>query len=157
VQYQKNKTGSILVVDDEQGVRESLRMILKPSYNTFLSQCGEEALTFIRKNKVDLVLLDLRMPGLSGLDTLREINKINPDIDVIIITAYGSIDNAQEAIVHRVKDFITKPFDVLEVLHAVNQTIKNRFDSLKVEAIFQQIKAFSELEGKVPPSRPLSD
>ena len=147
MQSQKRKIASILIVDDEQGVRESLRMILKPSYNTYLSQSGEEALIFIQKNKVDLVLLDLRMPGLSGLDTLREIKKINPNIDVIIITAYGTIGNTQEAIVGRVKDFITKPFDVSDVLHAVNQTIKKRFDSLKTEAIFQEIRTFYESEG----------
>jgi DNA-binding NtrC family response regulator len=95
---QKSPNASILVVDDEQGVRESLRMILKFSYRVHLAQSGEEALNFIRENKIDLILLDLRMPGLSGLDTLREIKKINEDIDVIIVSAYGTIANVQEAI-----------------------------------------------------------
>jgi DNA-binding NtrC family response regulator len=156
MEFQKRPNASILIVDDEQGVRESLRMILKPSYNIYLSQNGEEALTCIQKNKIDMVLLDLRMPGMSGLDTLREIKKISEDIDVIIVTAYGTIANVQEAIASSVSDFITKPFDVFEVLHVVNKTIRKRCDILKTKALFQKIRSLSEADGKVPPNRPFS-
>lgn len=137
---QKNPNASILIVDDEQGVRESLRMILKFSHRVYLSQSGEEALNFIRENKIDLILLDLSMPGLSGLDTLREIRKISEDIDVIIVTGYGTIANAQEAIACRVADFITKPFDVAEVLYVVNRIIKKRGEILRTQAIFYKIR-----------------
>jgi DNA-binding NtrC family response regulator len=137
---QKKSNASILIVDDEQGVRESLRMILKFSYRVYLSPSGEEALNFIRENKIDLILLDLRMPGLSGLDTLREIRKIGEDIDVIIVTAYGTIANAQEAIACRVTDFITKPFDVAEVLYVVNRIIKKRGETLRTQAILDKIR-----------------
>jgi len=156
MEFQKRPNASILIVDDEQGVRESLRMILKSSYKIYLAQGGEEALTCIQKNKIDLILLDLRMPGLSGLDTLREIRKISADIDVIIVTAYGTIANVQQAITCGVSDFITKPFDVFEVLHVVNRTIKKRYDILKTEAIFQKIRSLTESDGKVPPNGPLS-
>jgi DNA-binding NtrC family response regulator len=147
---QMNPRASILVVDDEQGVRESLRMILKLSYKVYLSPSGEEALNFIRENKVDLILLDLRMPGLSGLDTLREIKKISEDIDVIIVTAYGTIANAQEAIAHRVTDFITKPFDVAEVLHIVNRTIKKRGETLRTQAILHEIRSLYDPDSPFP-------
>ena len=147
---QKNPQASILVVDDEQGVRESLRMILKLSYKVYLAESGEEALTFIGENKVDLILLDLRMPGLSGLDTLREIKKISEDIDVIIVTAYGTLSNAQEAIACKVTDFITKPFDAAEVLHIVNRTIKKRGEILRTQAIFHEIKSLSDPNCQFP-------
>ncbi len=147
---QKNPAALILVVDDEQGVRESLRMILKLSYKVSLAASGQEALTFIRKKKVDLILLDLRMPGLSGLETLREIKKISEDIDVIIVTAYGTLGNVQEAIASRVTDFITKPFDVAEVLHMVNRTIKKRNEIRKAQAIFDKIKSLSDSDSPLP-------
>lgn len=82
--------GTILIVDDEVGPRESLRMILKPHFAIFVAADGKEALSILRKEKIDVVTLDLKMPGLSGLDTLREIRRFFSDVEVVIITAYGS-------------------------------------------------------------------
>ena len=104
--------GTILVVDDEVGPRESLRMILKPTYEVYTASNGQEALQFIRREKIDLVTLDLKMPGISGIDVLKEINKLNADIEVVIITGYGTLTNAVEAIRYGAVDFISKPFNV---------------------------------------------
>jgi len=90
--------GSVLVVDDEVGPRESLRMILQPLYEVKTVSNGQEALRFLQERKIDLITLDLKMPGLSGLEVLREIKKMNVEAAVIIITAYGSLTNAHEAI-----------------------------------------------------------
>jgi putative two-component system response regulator len=90
--------GSILVVDDEAGPRESLRMILKPMYDIHTAENGKEAVNFLSQKKVDLVTLDLNMPGLSGIEVLKEIKKLQPDIEVMIVTGYGTLSNAQEAI-----------------------------------------------------------
>jgi len=120
---------SILIVDDEFGVRESLKMIFKPIYHVHTAASGEEALRCIQKEKIDLVTLDLKMPGLSGLEILREIKKDHPFIEVIIITGYGSGENAMEAI-RCGAEFITKPFNVPDILISLNKSIeKQRYNS----------------------------
>jgi len=117
---------SILVVDDELGPRESLRMILKSSYDVHTASTGQEAIQFINQEKVDLVTLDLKMPGISGLDTLRAIKKLKNDIDVIVITGYATPANALEAIRHGARDFIAKPFNVHAIIESVNRSFERR-------------------------------
>jgi len=115
-----------------------------------MAKGGEEALKYIRENSVQLILLDLKMPGLSGLETLREIRKTNKDVDVIIVTAYGSLENVQEALACGVKDFIAKPFDASEILHVVNRTSKKRHDILRKNDLVRQIRSTYGLGGEVP-------
>ena len=81
---------SILIVDDELGVRESLRMLLKPRYEIHTAPGGEEALDILKERKIHLITLDLNMPKLSGIETLRETRKVNGEIPVVIITGYGT-------------------------------------------------------------------
>ena len=81
---------SILIVDDELGVRESLRILLKPYYEIYTAPDGEAALNIIKKRKINLITLDLNMPKLSGIETLREIRKFDREVPVIIITGYGT-------------------------------------------------------------------
>src|SRR5512147_810775 len=111
--------GTVLIVDDEFGPRESLRMILKPIYDVHTVENGREALNFIHKEPVDLVTLDLKMPGLSGIDVLREIKKTKTDIEVVVITGYGTLTNAVEAFRYGAVDFIFKPFNVAEIISIV--------------------------------------
>jgi putative two-component system response regulator len=133
--------GSILVVDDEAGPRESLRMILKPIYDIHTAENGQEAINFLIQKKVDLVTLDLNMPGLSGIDTLQEIRKLQPDIEVMIITGYGSLSNAQEAIRFGAGDFISKPFNVADIIAIVSKAFERRSHNMKVKDLIQQLKA----------------
>ncbi len=124
---------SILIVDDEFGVRESLRMTLKANYKVHTAAEGKEALHYIRRDNIDLVTLDLKMPGLSGIDILREIKKINADIEVIIITAYGTGENAKEAIQYGAGDFIAKPFNTSDLINSVNQSLERRSRNSRVK------------------------
>jgi putative two-component system response regulator len=133
--------GSILVVDDEAGPRESLRMILNPIYDIHTAENGQEAINFLIQKKVDLVTLDLNMPGLSGIDTLQEIRKLQPDIEVMIITGYGSLSNAQEAIRFGAGDFISKPFNVADIIAIVSKAFERRSHNMKIKDLIQQIKA----------------
>jgi DNA-binding NtrC family response regulator len=123
---------SILIVDDEFGVRESLKMILKPIYHVHTAANGEEALQCIQKEKIDLVTLDLKMPGLSGMEVLREIKKNYPDIETIIITAYGSGESAMEAI-RSGAEFITKPFNVPDILMSLNKSFEKQRHNLTLK------------------------
>jgi putative two-component system response regulator len=132
--------GSILIVDDEVGPRESLRMILKPIYQVHTASDGQEALKCIHKEKVDLVTLDLKMPGISGIDVLREIKKLHKDIEVIIITGYGTLTNAQEAIRFGAGDFISKPFNVADIIAIISKSFERRSYNMKIKGLIQQIK-----------------
>jgi DNA-binding NtrC family response regulator len=115
---------SILIVDDELGVRESLRMILTPYYDIYMAPDGEAALNIMREWKIHLITLDLNMPKLSGIETLREIRKIDPQVPVIIITGYGTQKDGEEALLYGVRDFISKPFNVSEIITVItNQSI----------------------------------
>jgi len=131
---------SILIVDDEISVRESLRQILKPFYVVHTAADGKEALDCIQREQIDLVTLDLKMPGLSGIDVLREIKKVKEDVEVIIITAYGTSDNAGDAIYYGAGDFIVKPFNVSDVTAKVNQSLERRKSSQGIKTLIQQIK-----------------
>jgi DNA-binding NtrC family response regulator len=137
--------GTILVVDDETGPRESLRMILKPLYDVHTAADGQEALQFIGNENVDLVTLDLRMPGLSGIEVLREIKKLKNDIEVIIITGYGTLANAQEAIRYGAVDFISKPFNVADVIGIISKSFERRKLNLNIRNLSQDIKAINTL------------
>jgi two-component system response regulator (stage 0 sporulation protein F) len=111
---------SILIVDDEFGVRESLRMLLKSSYEIYTAPDGEEAFKILKERNIDLITLDLNMPKLSGIETLREIRKIDAEVPVIIITGYGAQKDEKEALLYGVRDFISKPFNISTIISVIN-------------------------------------
>jgi len=135
---------SILIVEDEAGPRESLRMILKPFYNTLTASNGEQAIRIFQTQNVDLVTLDLNMPGMLGIEVLKEMKKMKPEVEVVIITALATLPNAQKAIQYGASDFLSKPFHVSEVI----TVIKKSFDRLESES-----KNKDPLE-QTPPSKP---
>jgi DNA-binding NtrC family response regulator len=131
---------TILVVDDEAGPRESLRMILKPRYEVHTASGGQEALHLIQSKDIDVVTLDLNMPGLSGIDVLKEIKKLKPDTEVIVITGYGTLNHAQEAIRFGAGDFISKPFNVADVISIVSKSFERRSYTLKINSIIERFQ-----------------
>lgn len=137
-----DKQGNILVVDDEFGPRESLRMVLKPLYNVYIAENGQKALETIQSTNIDLVTLDLRMQGLQGTDVLREIKRINSDIEVIIVTGYGSLKSAIDGIRFGAFDYIQKPFNVAEILSTINKSIERK-------KLYTQLKDFLKEVGRV--------
>jgi CheY-like chemotaxis protein len=106
---------NILVVDDEAGPRESLRMILNQEHEVRMASNGREALELIRDQIPDLVFLDIRMPEMEGTEVLRRIKEIAPECEVAMITAYAAVQSAQRAMRLGALDYITKPFGVAEV------------------------------------------
>jgi len=123
---------SILIVDDEAGPREALNMILKPFYGVYNAESGHQALEMLHKTNVDLVILDLKMPGLQGTDILREIKQEMSQVEVVILTGYGSLKTAVEAIRQGAADYLLKPFNVTEVISVINRILaeKKRRDHL---------------------------
>ena len=116
----------ILIVDDEIGPRESLKMILNPIYNVHIAERGSQAVEMLEKFPVELVTLDLKMPGMTGINVLEKIKQRDPDIEAIIITGYGSLDTAIEGLRLGAFDYIAKPFDVHHILSLVERGLERR-------------------------------
>jgi signal transduction histidine kinase len=127
----------ILVVDDELGPRESLKMILNPYYNVHVAERGLQAVDILSKVPVDLVTLDLKMPGLTGINVLEKVKQRDPDIEAIIITGYGSLDTAIEGLRLGAFDYISKPFDVNHILSLVRRALERR----RAKAKLRQVKS----------------
>ena len=123
-------TSTILVVDDERGPRESLKMILSPGHTVLLAEDGMGALELLRNHTVDLATVDLNMPGMKGDELMRTIREEFPDVSVIVITGCGSVETAVEGIRYGVSDYLSKPFDVVQVTAAVSRAL-GRHESRK--------------------------
>jgi DNA-binding NtrC family response regulator len=119
---------TILVVDDELATRESLRMILKRNYDLLLAASGEEALGMLETRQPDLILLDIIMPGIDGMETLKRIKEKNRKQQVVMITATKTVKTAVEAMKLGAFDYLTKPFDVNEITHVVEEGLKKEDD-----------------------------
>lgn len=122
----------ILIVDDELGPRESLRMILRDDYNVETAGCGKEATLLIDKNEFDLIILDIRMPEMNGIDLLKVIRERTPATEVIMVTAYASVDTATEALRLGAVDYLNKPFEVSHVRNVVKKGLNKRYQSREV-------------------------
>jgi len=130
---------SILVIDDERGPRESLRMILQPSYEVHTACDGSEALEMLRTSAIDLVTLDLNMPGIQGEELMRTVRREFPEVEVVIITGHGSLENATEALRYGVGDYLQKPFDVVQVTAAVFRALSRRRGRRRLVRFFDSL------------------
>ena len=117
---------SILVVDDDVGVRESFEAVLAKDYDLSFATQGVEALRILSTKDVNLVLLDVRMPGMDGIEVLRRIKEANEHTDVIVVTAVKSLKTAVEAIKLGAFDYITKPFDIHEILALIKRVVEKQ-------------------------------
>jgi response regulator RpfG family c-di-GMP phosphodiesterase len=117
---------TILVVDDERGPRDSLRMILEPIHRVVPCGTGNEALERLRREPVDLVTIDLNMPGMKGQELMRTVRSEFPEVEVIVITGCGSLESATEGIRYGIADYLEKPFDVVQVGGAVTRALTRR-------------------------------
>jgi signal transduction histidine kinase len=114
----------VLVIDDEMGPRESLRILLKVECEVICAASVEEGVRLFRANPPDLVIMDIRMPDRNGIEGLREIRKLDPIVSVIMLTGYGTLETAQEALRLGANDYLKKPFDTGDIFRAVRHHIK---------------------------------
>nr|WP_256872534.1 response regulator [Paenibacillus sp. 79R4] len=114
-----------MIVDDQNGIRILLMEVFSSEgYMTFQAPNGKIALEIVRAESPDLVLLDMKIPGMDGLEILKHIKEVNPEIKVIMMTAYGELDMIKEATELGALMHFTKPFDIDEIRTAVNMHLK---------------------------------
>jgi len=148
----------ILIVDDEEVLRDVLEAVLRrEGFETAMAASGEEALAVLDEDdNIDLVILDIMLPGISGIDTLRALRISNPSLPVIIITAFSSIDGAIEAMKHGAFHYIPKPFKNEEVILTVNKALEQRRLSRENERLKAELSekyAYANIIGKSEPMR----
>jgi two-component system response regulator HydG len=118
---------TLLVADDDPGLRESLeRTLTREGYRVTLASDGRAALERVQAGGIDLILTDLKMPGLTGLDLLRAAKAIAPDVDVILLTAFGTVEEAVKAMKDGAYDFLTKPFRREQLLKLIDKALERR-------------------------------
>ena len=114
----------ILVIDDEMGPRESLRMLLKPNYQVHTADCVEAGLKLLKEKNPDTIVMDIRIPGMSGIEGLSQIREIDPNLSVIMLTGFGALDTAKEALRLGANDYISKPFDAHEMQQVIDRNVE---------------------------------
>ncbi|MBI4638119.1 MAG: sigma-54-dependent Fis family transcriptional regulator [Candidatus Rokubacteria bacterium] len=118
---------TLLIADDDPGLRESLeRTLTREGYHVVLASDGRSALERLQAGGVDLVLTDLKMPGLTGIEVLHAVKAIVPDVDVILLTAFGTVEEAVRAMKDGAYDFVTKPFQRAQLLRLIRQALERR-------------------------------
>ncbi len=132
--------GRILIVDDELGPRESLRMILKDKYELALAEDGRKALDLVTAEDFDLILMDIKMPRMTGIEALQAIKAVRKDVEVLILTGYGSLDTAIRAMRYGAYDYVAKPFDKDDILRLVEKGLMRRRNALQLAAHGEEIE-----------------
>lgn len=131
---------TILVIDDEKNIREGLGASFEmEGYDVKLAENGKQGLEFISKGDIDLVITDLRMPGISGEEVLRKVTTETPGIPVIVLTGHGSIDSAVDAMRNGAYDFLTKPLNLDQLSLIVKRALEGRELSLKHSELLKEV------------------
>ncbi len=145
---------SILVVDDEFSVRDSLRgWFRKDGYRVEVAENATEALRRLEESSWDVVLLDIKMPGMDGLELQQRIHQIDPEIVTIMITAYASVETAVQALKQGAFDYITKPIDPDELSHIVRKALEQRrlrTENLQLRQKIEELSQLGEIVGDSP-------
>lgn len=131
-------TKRLLVVDDEEGPRESLNMIFCDDFEVTIATSGEEAVEFSKESPFDVVITDIRMRGMSGIDVLREVKKIDVHTEVIVLTAYETLDTARQAISLGASEYLKKPFDLDHIQNVVDRCYENYLFTTQRETVIRQ-------------------
>ncbi len=161
-------TATVLVVDDEAGNRESLeRIFVREGYRVLLADSGRKALDVCRAHRVHVVVTDLMMPAMSGMDLLKALATVAPDAEVVLMTAYGTIETAVEAIRGGAYDFVEKPLKRMQIVKTVekalerhalvaeNKTLRDELTALKTRPIIGSspaLRAALEVATQAAPS-----
>jgi DNA-binding NtrC family response regulator len=145
---------NLLIVDDERAVREACReAALALGYRTSASESAEHALRVIDAQNIDVILLDLKLPGAGGLEVLRQIKRVRPDIEVMVVTGHGTVESAVQAMKAGAYDFVTKPFSLEELkmlLARVGAHLKLKTENRMLREKIKSKQGFGSIIGRAP-------
>ena len=131
---------TVLVIDDEAGPRASLRMVLKNQYEVLLADHVDEGVRLLKERRPDVVIMDIRMPGKSGIEGLGEIRALDAEVSVVMLTGYGALETAQEAIRLGANDYLKKPFDIDEIQRVIAECVQRTQWMRRRRHAFEELK-----------------
>ena len=143
------KKATILVVDDERGVRQSFNMVLKDDYNVLLAETGENALDILSKTTVDMILLDIRLPDIDGIELLQKLKEMDPNTEIIMVTAIKEIQTAVKAIKLGAYEYVIKPFSVDDVMTLIGRALEKRNLLREVTYLRSELERYQPFEKMV--------
>jgi len=135
---------NLLVCDDEEGPRQSLRIVFKETFNVLLADTGQRAIELAEANPIDAAVLDIRMGGMSGIDVLNRLKQIDPSIEVIMLTAFETIETARQALRLGACDYLNKPFDISTIRTAVGNAMERRSLSNQIRSNNQKLRELQD-------------
>lgn len=143
------KRGTVLIVDDEDGPRFSVKMALKDNYDIHMAADGPAAIEIVQKHKIDVAVLDIRMPGMSGVDVLERIKFLDPTIEAVMVTAFETTDTIRQSLKLRACDYLNKPWDIGAMRNAVASAMQRRTFDTEILNNNEKLKhLFNELQNE---------
>lgn len=130
---------TLLICDDEEGPRQSLRIVFKSDYRVLVASSGDEALALAEKEPIDVAVLDILMQGMSGVELLRELKERDPGIEVVMLTAYETLETARQALRFGACDYLNKPFDIPMMREVVQKALAKRRASQTIGKSAQEL------------------
>ncbi|MBI5699386.1 sigma-54-dependent Fis family transcriptional regulator [Candidatus Saganbacteria bacterium] len=148
---------TLLIVDDEEGIRDSMRMLLQDRHRLVFSGSGKDALKLFRSESPDLVLLDIRLPDIDGLEVLSRMKDFDPEVEVIMLTALNTVNYAVSAMKAGAYDYLTKPFDIETIQSVIEKVLEK--NSLKRQNLYlrEEIEKKFSFEKIVGRSKPIKE
>ena len=153
------KRGVILVVDDEDGPRLSVKMALKDNYDIHMAADGPAAIEIVQKHKIDVAVLDIRMPGMSGVDVWERIKFLDPTIEAVMVTAFETTDTIRQSLKLRACDYLNKPWEISAMRSAVSSAMQRRTldteilnNNEKLQQLFTELQN-EKVEGQMAQAR----
>jgi DNA-binding NtrC family response regulator len=148
---------TLLIVDDERSAREGLERLLRRDYEVLCAASGEEALSLLKTRSIDMLISDLRMPGMDGLELMEQAQSVMPGLLVIILTAYGDVELAVEAMQRGATDFMTKPLHLDKLELIIKRLLKSRTVEQENEALKAQLNVKYGMENMIGNSAPMQE
>jgi signal transduction histidine kinase len=131
---------TLLIVDDEEGPRQSLRIVFKNDYHVLVASDGLEAIALAQNHRISVVVCDIMMLGMSGVEVLKELKQIDPAVEVIMLTAFETIETARQALRHGASDYLNKPFDIPTMRAAVAHAAQKHRTAIEFQRGNQQLQ-----------------
>jgi two-component system, sensor histidine kinase and response regulator len=135
---------TLLIVDDEEGPRESLRVVFKERFSCVVARCGKEGIDCAEQNDIDVAIIDIKMPDLSGTEVLRRIKNIDPTTECILLTGYETLETAREAVRYGASEYLTKPFDVFAIRSLADACLFRRRQKQAAHKSLENLRIINE-------------